>query len=120
MKFLVDMPLSPALAQWLRGQGHDAVHASGLGLARAPDAEIIARAKQDDRIVITADLDYPRLLALSTAESPAVILFRGGEWRESQTIDRLSVAMALIPEHALSRSLVVVEKARIRRRDLPL
>jgi predicted nuclease of predicted toxin-antitoxin system len=27
VKFLIDMPLPPALAHWLVSQGHDAVHA---------------------------------------------------------------------------------------------
>ena len=120
MKFLVDMALSPALAQWLRSRGHDAVHAGAVNLHRAPDTEIISYARRDDRIVVTADLDYPRLLALSAADGPAVILFRGGDWRESQAIDRLAVAMSIIPEDEMSRSLVVVEKSRIRRRPLPL
>lgn len=114
------MALSPSLAQWLASQGHDAVHAAAIGLARAPDTEIIAHAKREDRIIVTADLDYPRLLALSAADSPAVILFRGGDWSESQTIERLSTAMRLIPEHELPKTLVVIEKSRIRRRALPL
>jgi predicted nuclease of predicted toxin-antitoxin system len=58
------MPLSPALAAWLRGQGYDALHAAELGLHRAPDTDIMARAKEDGRTIVTADLDYPRLLAL--------------------------------------------------------
>ena len=33
MRFLVDMPLSPALAVWLVERGHDAVHAAAIGLA---------------------------------------------------------------------------------------
>jgi predicted nuclease of predicted toxin-antitoxin system len=73
VKFLVDMPLSPTLAQWLQSQGHDAVHASVLGLDRAPDTDIIERAKNELRIVITADLDYPRLLALAGATGPSLI-----------------------------------------------
>ena len=120
MKFLVDMPLSPALAQWLGSKGHDAVHAAAIGLARAPDTDIIARAKQDGRIIVTADLDYPRILALSAADGPAVILFRGGDWKETEAIDRLSAAMAIIPKDQLASSLVVIEKSRIRRRALPL
>jgi predicted nuclease of predicted toxin-antitoxin system len=49
VKFLVDMPLPPALAHWLEARGHDAVHASTLDLDRASDAEILARAAQDMR-----------------------------------------------------------------------
>ena len=120
MKFLVDMPLSPSLAQWLVDQGHDAVHASAIGLARASDVEILARAEADERVVVTADLDYPRLLALSTADRPAIILFRGGDWSESQAVERLRATLAAIDETDLSASLVVVEHARIRRRTLPL
>jgi predicted nuclease of predicted toxin-antitoxin system len=120
VKFLVDMALSPALAQWLGSQGHDAVHAGSLGLALAPDTVIMASAKQDGRVIVTADLDYSRILALTAADGPAVILFRGGDWKEDQAIDRLSAAMAIIPEDQLANSLVVIEKSRIRRRALPL
>jgi predicted nuclease of predicted toxin-antitoxin system len=73
------MPLSPTLAEWLAGRGHDAGHAAGVGLHRATDAEIMARAKQDARIIVTADLDYPRLLAVAQASEPSLILFRGRE-----------------------------------------
>jgi predicted nuclease of predicted toxin-antitoxin system len=32
VKFLVDMPLSPDLAEWLQTEGHDAVHANELSM----------------------------------------------------------------------------------------
>ena len=57
MKFLVDMPLPPALARWLAAQGHDAVHADAVGLGRSTDREILTRARQEARTVVTADLD---------------------------------------------------------------
>lgn len=65
MIFLIDMPLSQELAVWLARQGHDAVHAVELGLDRAADSENIEYAHNENRIIITADLDYPRLLALA-------------------------------------------------------
>ena len=61
MKSLVDMPLSPEMAAWLRAEGHEAVHASGVGMSQSPDAEILRVALGEDRVVITADLDFPRL-----------------------------------------------------------
>lgn len=70
VKFLIDMPLSPGLADWLIQQGYDAVHASGIGLHRAPNNEILERAIREQRIVVTADLDYLRLLALTPLEGP--------------------------------------------------
>jgi predicted nuclease of predicted toxin-antitoxin system len=88
--FLVDMPLSPGLAAWLREQGHDAVHAVELGLSRASDADIMARAKLERRTIVTADLDYPRLLAIAQDTEPSLILFRDGDWSEADVINRMA------------------------------
>ena len=93
MKFLIDMPLSPALATWLGQQGHDAVHAQQIGLSRSADSVILERAKGEQRVVVTADLDFPRLLALAEAEGPGLILFRGGNYGEEEALDRLRIAL---------------------------
>jgi len=69
---------------------------------------------------VTADLDYPRLLALTKAEGPGLILFRGGNYRERETVERLTRAIETVPHHEFASSVVVIEKARIRRRRLPI
>lgn len=120
MKFLIDMPLSPGLAIWLVQQGHEAVHALELGLARASDEVILERARREQRVVVTADLDYPRLLTLTRAEGPGLILFRGGNYSEQEAVDRLRRTLETIPDEELPNSIVVIEKGRIRRRQLPL
>lgn len=120
MRFLVDMPLSPELAAWLGRQGHDAVHALEVGLDRAPDAVILERARNEERVVVTADLDYPRLLALAQAGGPGLILFRGGNYNEQEAVERLTRALETIPNEELPNSIVVIEKGRIRRRRLPV
>jgi predicted nuclease of predicted toxin-antitoxin system len=120
MKFLIDMPLPTGLAIWLAQQGHDAVHAFEMGLARASDEAILERAQGEQRVVVTADLDYPRLLALTRAEGPGLILFRGGNYSEEEAVDRLRRALETIPDEELPNSIVIIEKGRIRRRWLPL
>lgn len=120
MKFLIDMPLSPDLVQWLQHRGHDAVHAAALGLDRAPDTEIIARALLESRTIVTADLDYPRLLAITQASAPSLILFRDGEWSEADVRERFGAVLAALNEDDIRDSIVVVERDRIRRRRLPL
>lgn len=120
MKFLIDMPLPPALALWLRGQGHDAVHALDLGLDRAPDTDIIARAIADKRTVIRADLDCPRLLALSHATGPSLVLFRGANWPENAVIERMNDILHGLNAEEINQSILVVEPDRIRRRRLPI
>jgi predicted nuclease of predicted toxin-antitoxin system len=114
------MPLSPALVPWLKANGHDAVHASTIGLNRAGDAEIIARANAETRTIITADLDYPRLLALARATAPSLILFRGGDWSDADTITRMAEILVAVSEKEIEGSILVVERDRLRRRRLPI
>ena len=71
MKFLIDMPVTPDAGPHLRAAGHDAIHAVDLGLARSSDDELLAVARREQRIVITADLDYPRLIALQQTDRPS-------------------------------------------------
>jgi predicted nuclease of predicted toxin-antitoxin system len=54
MKFVVDAQLPRRMAAWLREQGHDALHTLDLPEGnRTTDAEIIALAVQDRRVVVT-------------------------------------------------------------------
>ena len=120
MKFLVDMPLTPAFVPWLRAHGHDADHASTIGLSRASDADIISRAASEGLTIITADLDYPRLLALAQAAGPSLILFRGGDWGDAEILTRMAEVLASFNQIDIEHSIVVVERDRIRRRRLPI
>ncbi len=65
MKFLLDMQISPRIGLWLKSIGHDAIHVRDCGMAKAPDSEILKRAAQEGRILLTMDLDFP-LIASST------------------------------------------------------
>jgi predicted nuclease of predicted toxin-antitoxin system len=114
------MALSPSLADWLRAQGHDVVHAAALNLHRASDIEIIARAREEHRTIVTADLDYPCLLALSGSEYPSLILFRDGAWSDAEAVARFAEVLRSLPETDIARSIVVVERDRLRRRRLPI
>ena len=120
MKFPVDMALSPELSNWLRGQDHDALHASELGLDRAPDSEILRTAADTERVVMTADLDFPRLLASLGASGPGLILIRGGNHSERESLDCLSRVLSVIASQDLPDSIIVVDQRKIRRRRLPI
>jgi len=120
VKFLIDMPLSPAVAAWLRAQGHDALHAADLALDRASDVEIMARANREHRTIITADLDYPRLLALARANEPSLILFRDGDWSDADVIARLEQLFQTLTPAEVAQSILIVDRHRVRRRRLPI
>ena len=120
MKFLVDMPVTPQAISHLQHKGHDAVHASAVGLGSRPDSEILDRARAEGRVVVTADLDYPRLLALLKAGSPAVIVFRGGSNSDTEMLALLDRVLGQSTELDLEHSITMVDKHRVRRRRLPI
>jgi predicted nuclease of predicted toxin-antitoxin system len=114
------MPLSPDLATWLRAEGHEAAHANELSLYQSPDPEILQLAASTGRVIITADLDFPRLLATLGSEGPGLILLRGGNYSEPESRDCVRRVLMSIPQTELPKSIVVVDRERIRRRWLPV
>ena len=103
------MPLSPELAQWLCAEGHDAVHANELSMYRGSDAEILQAATNTSRAIITADLDFPRLLAPFGSAGPGLIPLRGGNYNEAEGRDCVRRVLMSIPQAELSKSIVVVD-----------
>ena len=111
------MPLSPLLATWLVDLGHDAVHAVSIGLATSSDTQT---ARRERRTIVTADLDYPRLLASAHSTEPSLILFRGGNWSEADVRTRMATLLSNFTASDIEGSILVVERERLRRRRLPL
>jgi predicted nuclease of predicted toxin-antitoxin system len=120
VSFLIDMPLSPRLAAWLRAEGYDAVHAIELFLHQAPDETVLAVATSQNRVIITADLDFPRLFATVGSAGPGLILLRGGNYSEAESLECVRRVLMSISQDELPKSLVVVDRDRIRRRRLPV
>ena len=120
MKFLVDMALSPGLSAWLGSHGHDAVHASQLGLDQAPDNIVLQTALSQNRIIVTADLDFPRLLASLRTDGPGLILLRGGNYSEGEALACARRVLAVVGPEELPSSILVVDQNEIRKRRLPV
>ena len=60
MKLLTDESLSRRVADLLLEAGHEAVHAADRGLLGARDEAVMATARREERVVITADTDFGR------------------------------------------------------------
>jgi predicted nuclease of predicted toxin-antitoxin system len=76
VRFLIDNNLSPVLAEILPAAGHDVVHLREIGLQAATDDVVLARARTEERVLVSADTDFGTLLARSGAKSPSVLLMR--------------------------------------------
>ena len=120
MRFLVDNCVDVRVAEWLRSQGHSAIHLRDEDLQRLPDGEIFLKAASERRIVLTFDLDFSEIAALSRGELTSVIVLRTQNARFQSVVDRLS-AVLLESAPALDKGAVIsVEESRHRVRYLPI
>jgi len=91
-----------------------------LRLDRLPDAEIIAKARREGYVVLTHDLDFGELLALSGANLPSVVIFRLQNMRPYNVNHYLQI---LVTKHqtALDEGAIFsVSEGHIRVRALPI
>ncbi|MGB5747907.1 MAG: DUF5615 family PIN-like protein [Desulfobacterales bacterium] len=114
------MPVSVLLLDVLITHGHEGIHAYQIGKDRASDIELLEIARRENRIIITADLDFPRLLALSLATGPGTVLFRGGNYSDVEMCKLLERVLEKVLPEVLESSICVVDKSRIRVARLPI
>jgi predicted nuclease of predicted toxin-antitoxin system len=119
MRFLCDMGVSSEVTEWLRGQGHDAIHLRDQGLQRLPNGRIFAKGVHENRVVITFDLDFGEIATLALHGITSVILFRLRNCRARHVISRLTVVLREAAAALEAGAIVVVEEGRIRIRELP-
>jgi len=104
----------------LRERGHDALHLREEGLHRLSDEEILEKARLEDRVLLTFDLDFGDLLAAGLHESPSAILFRLHNQTPSIVTERLFRLLAESGRYLTGNALIVVEETRYRVRRLPI
>ena len=120
MKLLLDQGLPRSAATLLTKAGIDTIHVADIGLSAADDTDILQRAKNDERIVVTLDADFHALLALSAATTPSVIRIRIERLRAQVLANLLLSVVGEFAEDLKQGAIMTVEPSRVRLRHLPL
>ena len=120
MKLLLDQGLPQSASSLLSKQGFDTIHVSKIEMWAAEDSEIIQKAREDNRIVVTLDADFHSILALNNFSSPSVIRIRIERLRALALTQLIVDVIAQCQEDLERGAAVTVEPNRIRIRRLPL
>ena len=120
LRFLVDMNLPSKTVTNLQQQGWDVFRVSQVLPMDAEDSKILEFARQQNRIIITQDLDFSSLLALGGYEKPSLITFRLS-MPDSETITRkLLDLVPHIEDRLVEGCAVTIDNRSVRVRRLPI
>ncbi len=120
MMVLVDMNLSPRWIPFLVSADFEAVHWSTLGAANAPDRAIMAYAKENGQVVLTHDLDFSAILAVTGGDKPSVAQIRAEDVTPEAIGPVVIAALRQMEAELTQGALVTIEAQRSRLRLLPL
>ena len=112
MRFIVDECTGPALARWLRSEGHDAfsVFEQARGIS---DNVIIRKAHNESRILITNDKDFGELAYRKKKQHCGIILLRLSDERSKTKIDTVKQLLKSYSDK-LTNAFVVVTEDQVR------
>jgi len=120
VKFVVDMNLSPQWCAVLAAEGWDAVHWSEIGAVSADDRTVLEWARNNDRIVLTHDLDFGAILAATKTDAPSVVQIRVQDVLPATLGPRMVTILRAYEMALTAVALMVVEAGKQRVRILPL
>jgi predicted nuclease of predicted toxin-antitoxin system len=120
MKLLADLHISPRTVTYLKSLHHDVVRVSDIMPVTSSDEQIVSWAREQGRVILTQDLDFTNIIALSGQTTPSLITLRLSSSRIEYVNERLSRILPEIEIPIDTGLLVTVDDESIRKRTLPV
>lgn len=121
MRILVDNALSPQLAELLTQAGHDVVHLRDRISVDSPDEKVFDLAKEEERVILSADTDFGAILANRSDSKPSFILLRhDAPAMPALQAELLSRVLEIASTDLEIGSIVSVHRDKVRVRRLPI
>jgi len=114
------MGIAQSTGRYLTSRGHDVVHLSEQGLERLPDDRVVAKAKDEERIIVTHDLDFGRIVALSGRSVPSIVTLRLADMTPKHVNSALEIVLRDAILSLERGALVTITDSGIRIRELPI
>ncbi|NPV29480.1 MAG: DUF5615 family PIN-like protein [Firmicutes bacterium] len=119
LRYLADVHISPLTCELLRREGYQVVRVTEVLPPSAGDLEILRYARQNGMVIITQDLDFSGLLALTNLPGPSVVSLRLAR-PEPPAVARLLLRVLPQVEGDLKEGAVIsVTERKFRVRRLP-
>lgn len=120
LRLLADVHISPLTVEVLRSQGYDIVRTTDLLPATASDAEILELARVEGKVVLTQDLDFSMLVALSNYGLHSLITLRLSSARPDVVAQRLLDVLPTVETELTEGAAITISDDSVRVRKLPI
>ena len=118
MYFLADQDIWRVTLEVLRSWGHDVLSAQEIGMARGSDQDLLAKASEENRLLITRDKGFGALTFLGDFKMSGVILLRIKPENQDQVHAELRRLLEAHGERQLQKCFCTVEPGRYRLRRI--
>lgn len=120
LQFLADVNISPITVQSLQEKGYDVIRSSDFLPANTPDIKILEIARQQNRIILTQDLDFSMLVAIRGYKKPSLITLRLSSAQPDFVTQRLLSVLPILQSELQEASAITIDDNSIRVRKLPI
>ena len=120
IRLLADVHISPKTVADLQKQGYEIMRSSEVLPANAPDINILEFAGTENWVVLTQDLDFSMLVALSRYSQPSLITLRLSSAKPDIVTQKLLDVLPQLEEALQEGSAITIQDESIRIRKLPV
>ncbi len=120
IKLLADMNISPVTVSNLQIQGWDIIRVVEILPATASDLQILEFAREEERVILSQDLDFSMLLAVGGYNQPSLITLRLSFTDPEVVTEKILQALPQTEEILTQGAAVTIEDDNIRIRKLPI
>jgi len=112
LKLYLDQMLRLDVAQILRGEGYNVIRASEVGQARADDQQILQKAIDENRILITLDEHFGDWVVLPLSKHPGVVRLKVNPTTSENIIRLLIPFLRIHSSKQFTNHLVILSSKR--------
>lgn len=114
MKFKIDQNLPTEAADLLTAAGHDAVTVYKQSLGGARDERIVEVCNDENRILVTADLDLSDIRRYPPSQAPGYMVLRSPRQSKQALLDLMAKAIPMLGHRPINGRLWIIEPDRLR------
>ena len=120
LEFLANMNISPLTVEKLKQHGWNIIRIPEIMESNSKDKEVLAYARDNNKILITQDLDFSMLLAVGGYNKPSVINLRLKKANPDDVTERIMEVVSAMTKELGEGVVISVDETTARYRNLPI